>query len=1020
MKNIKILLFTAALLMPLQSFCKSSKDKPNILFIVIDDLKTDLACYGQTGLVTPGIDQLAAQGVIFDNAYCQQAVCAPSRISCFTGMRPDRTQVVDLKTNMRDKQPDIVTIPQFFKQNGYETVGFGKLMHGAKGNDPLSWTIPYKEKDQLKYAKGYAYPANGKYQNPEAIKAYQEAKSKKLNWFETNAYLKERNLSPSVESRVVPDDAYPDGAVAEASMMQLEQFAKGDKPFFLAVGLNKPHLPFAAPKKYWDLYKRENIEVHPFQEKAKHSPDYAYHTWGELRNYSDIPDKGDLSIDKQKELIHGYRAATSFADAQVAKVMDKLKELQLDENTIVVLWGDHGWHLGDHGLWCKHSNFEQATKVPFIISAPGMAMGERAATMTEMVDIFPTLIEYAGFNVPKQLEGHSLLPVLEKPNKKVKDYAISQFPRGNNNMGYSMRTERYRLTLWLKGEFQKGSIVHKPSILGVELYDYKKDPLEKISLAGDPAYREITAELRNKLLTLLQEQAKQNKVNYSGKAQGEKTKKDSGKGLASMAIIDGHFSQELSKSWKTKGANGAVVDFKRVASDDGHTLKVAVSNLGKNPWDIQMMSKMPMQLKAGETFRLHIKGKGGEGRVVLHPEGGKQIVRHLNLSQEQSVQELNFPIQATGAYTLKLLFIEKGEYIIQEIDLGDKAKVAVPFVEGSVRLDNKNIHVLGANYVTRSSNELSFSRFSDKTYHSPNEVRMFSLANGRTNSGIKLLFKTASNKVSLKFVPAEGTNRGAEFLVLQDGQFDNTYKFNNSMSKGEMVLDLTNKFTGQSTVFEIVLPSLINLKLHQLIVDEGADLEVFTPDKKPVYLAIGNSITHGVGQGSASYLSYPYLLAEKLDYNYFNLAVGGAKISQAVAEQTSEMPQADLITILIGYNDLVGFGKTPEDYKKDYRKFLKTIRKHQPNATIYCISVTYTNTKKGKKTNYTPDDFRKSLNELVAEFSRDDNKIIFVEGDKISSKENLREDNPKDPVHFGIKGAALFADELYSIIAKDN
>ncbi len=486
---------------------KSESQKPNIVFLCIDDLKPVLGCYGDQNVKTPHIDQLAQAGVTFSNAYCQQAVCAPSRISIFTGLRPDRTKVWDLKTDMRDMNPDVVTLPQFFKDNGYETVGLGKLMHGAKDDDPISWSIPYRHDRELTYADGFSYPANGKYQNPAIHEAMKEAKKQKLNWQETNRYLKSLGLSPAVECMDIPDNAYEDGAVAEAGMQLLNQLEKGDKPFFLALGFHKPHLPFAAPKKYWDLYNRDQIALHPLQGKATNSPDYAYHTWGELRNYSDAPQTGPVLDAQQKELIHGYWAAVSFVDAQVGKVMAHLDALGLRDNTIVVLWGDHGWHLGDHGLWCKHSNFEQATKAPLIISAPGYAKNQHTLSMAEFVDVFPTLCELSGLAAPKVLEGTSQAAALKHPETIVKDYAISQFPRGNNVMGYTLRTDRYRLTVWLKGKFQEGSIHQKPQIEALELYDYEKDPLETQSLASDPAYAELATQLKTKLFDLLTAQA---------------------------------------------------------------------------------------------------------------------------------------------------------------------------------------------------------------------------------------------------------------------------------------------------------------------------------------------------------------------------------------------------------------------------------------------------------------------------------------------------------------------------------
>ncbi len=515
MKKItqSFLLFTILLAVTITSFAQKqagavkSKKRPNILFLVIDDLKPVLGAYGDHNVKTPGLDKLAGEGVLFENAYCQQAVCAPSRISFFTGERPDRTKVFDLHTNMRDMNPDIITVPQFFKAHGYITVGLGKLMHGAKQNDPVSWSIHTKKDDKLKYAAGYSCPAEGKYQNPKIIAASKEAKAQNLNWKKTKKYLVSKNLLPSTECMDVPDDAYTDGAIAKAGIKLMKNLSKKEQPFFIALGFHKPHLPFVAPKKYWDMYDRSKIKENPFRQHAKNSPGFAYHTWGELRAYSDIPDEGPLPDDKQKEVIHGYWASVSYVDAQVAKVLQALKDLGLEDNTIVVLWGDHGWHLGDHGLWCKHTNFEQATKVPFIIKAPGYAKGKTASTMTELIDVFPTLVDYAGFDKPDYLEGESLIPVLKNSDTQIKDYAISQYFRGKNIMGYSLRTKRYRLTLWLKGDFRHNDLFRNPVIAATELYDYKTDPQEKVSLAKDPAYAKVVEELKTKLLNLLVEQA---------------------------------------------------------------------------------------------------------------------------------------------------------------------------------------------------------------------------------------------------------------------------------------------------------------------------------------------------------------------------------------------------------------------------------------------------------------------------------------------------------------------------------
>jgi arylsulfatase A-like enzyme len=500
----KILLAVLALTISIPLISqKKKKEKPNILFIVVDDLKPVLGIYGNKQVKTPAMDKLAKKAVMFENAYVQQAVCAPSRISAFTGMRPDRTKVTDLRTDMRKMNPDIVTLPQFFKRHGYETAGLGKLMHGARNNDPRSWTIPWKDGAKLSYAKGYKAPVFNMFQNPETQKLVENVDLSSMKRKEIVQFLRQNNAFQAIECLDVPDDAYTDGAVANEAVDLLDSFASSKKLFFLAVGFHKPHLPFVAPKKYWDMYDRKKIPLAEFQQHAKNSPKYAYHTWGELRKYSDIPAQGALDTAKQKELIHAYWSSVSYVDAQIGKVLDALKEKGLAKNTIVVLWGDHGWHLGDHGLWCKHTNFEQATKTPLIISAPGYKKNKKAAGMTEIVDLFPTLVEYAGFKVPEKLEGESLIPMLKNPNTEIKDYAISQYPRGKNIMGYSIRTKRYRLTLWLQGDFKNNELYRDPQIAAVELYDYQNDPLEKTSLADNPEYKNIINNLQSKLLNIL-------------------------------------------------------------------------------------------------------------------------------------------------------------------------------------------------------------------------------------------------------------------------------------------------------------------------------------------------------------------------------------------------------------------------------------------------------------------------------------------------------------------------------------
>ena len=472
----------------------------NVLLILVDDLKPELGCYGSEVIQTPHMDQLAADGSLFEHHYVQQAVCGPSRASMLSGLRPDQTKVWDLQHTAREENPAVFTVQQYFKERGYETAGAGKIMHGFKNHDPLSWSIPYVANNHLPYFDGKV-PALDKYQAPAIHQAVIELKQQNItHWKKRIDFMKSHGLMPSTECLDLDDAAYSDGALADWGNQMLEQFAQSDKPFFLTLGFNKPHLPFVAPKKYWDLYNRKDIQLEAFQNKPEGAPDYALHTWGELRNYTDVAAKGDLSDAQQRELIHGYYASVSYVDAQIGKVMAELKRSGLDKNTIVLLWGDHGWHLGDHGLWCKHSNFEQATHSPLLISAPGYPTNARPQAPVESVDIFPTLCQLADLPVPEQLEGISLVPMLKDANASVKDFAISQYPRSHKNvMGYALRTERYRMVVWIDDSITETGKLDPAQIDAIELYDYETDPDETVSQANNPEYKSVIDGLMEQL-----------------------------------------------------------------------------------------------------------------------------------------------------------------------------------------------------------------------------------------------------------------------------------------------------------------------------------------------------------------------------------------------------------------------------------------------------------------------------------------------------------------------------------------
>jgi len=481
--------------------------QPNILFLSMDDLKPELGCYGSETIKTPNIDRLAKSGMLFEHHYVQQAVCGPSRASMFSGLRPDTTKVWDLKHTCREECPKAFTMQEYFKKNGYETAGSGKIMHGFKNEDPLSWSIPYVHSEHLPYDGGRIPALYTQYQGKEIHAAAQALEKSGLKGYkEKQQFMAKLNAKPSTECLDLPDRAYSDGAMTEWGIGMLDQFAKSDKPFFLTLGYRKPHLPFVAPKKYWDLYNRDTIKLAAFRKMPLGSPDYAFHPGYELGGYSDIEIK-ELGTDseKQRELIHGYYACVSYVDAQIGKVMAKLKETGLDKNTIIVLWGDHGWHLGDHNIWCKHSTFEQATHSPLIISmghgAGSMERGEKSSSPVESVDIFPTLCELAELSTPEQLEGTSLVPILKNPAVKVKDFAMSQYPDHAKKglMGYALRTERYRLVVWIQDKVSRTGKFDPSQIAATELYDYQTDTLERVNLAHNPEYKSVVAELEEQM-----------------------------------------------------------------------------------------------------------------------------------------------------------------------------------------------------------------------------------------------------------------------------------------------------------------------------------------------------------------------------------------------------------------------------------------------------------------------------------------------------------------------------------------
>ena len=452
--------------------------RPNVLMICVDDLKPILGCYGDKLVKSPNIDRLAARGVVFDRAYCNQAVCSPSRNSLMTGVRPTTLGIYDLGTNFRKAAPDAITLTQHFKNNGWKTEAIGKILHVGHGNgeDAASWSVPHWQAKSI----GYALPESRARASLTRGEALFDNKSA-ANLPRGAAY----------ESAEVPDNAYSDGKIAEEAIRRLQASReKTDTPFFLAVGFTKPHLPFCAPKQYWDLYHRDAFVLAERRTPPEGAPAYAPQFGGELRQYAYIPGKGELADDLQRTLLHGYHAATSYMDAQLGRVLDELERLSLTENTIVVLWGDHGWHLGDHSMWCKHTNYEQATRIPLVIAAPGAGKaGTHSGAMVETVDLYPTLTELAALSAPAgplKLEGKSLVPLLRDPAASVKDHILHVYPR-NERLGRAIRTTNHRLVEWkVPGA--------NPDTAELELYDYVNDPAETKNLAA--VHPETVAKLR--------------------------------------------------------------------------------------------------------------------------------------------------------------------------------------------------------------------------------------------------------------------------------------------------------------------------------------------------------------------------------------------------------------------------------------------------------------------------------------------------------------------------------------------
>ncbi len=448
----------------------------NVLMIAADDLRCDLGCYGNTLVETPNLDSLAARGLLFERAYCQQAVCNPSRASLFTGRYPDELEVWDLRTHFRRKHPGIVTLPQQFKRNGWHVEGIGKLYHNnPKGmQDPESWSTPSKF-EWGTHALEYALPEN----SPGSVG--------KRSVFERGP---------------VEDDAYRDGKITELAVEAIGRLR--EKPFFLGVGFWRPHAPFLAPEKYWEHLDGKKLPPPEPAAAPEGAPAIAFHDNREIRGYTPVPKQGDIPTELVGKMRHGYWASINYMDANIGKLLAALEEHGLEERTIVVFWSDHGYHLGEHGLWCKTSNFELDARVPLLLVPPaGSGKAARTAAPAELVDIYPTLLEMCGLPAAEGARGRSLAPLLADPEAPLRAGAITQHPRPNyygdfsagekpEAMGYSIRTARFRYTEWRKFREDR-------EVLARELYDHAQDEAETRNVVDDARYAEFLPELEKLL-----------------------------------------------------------------------------------------------------------------------------------------------------------------------------------------------------------------------------------------------------------------------------------------------------------------------------------------------------------------------------------------------------------------------------------------------------------------------------------------------------------------------------------------
>jgi arylsulfatase A-like enzyme len=436
--------------------CQPKKaKKPNVLFIVIDDLKTELNCYGQSQIKTPNIDNLAGESLLFNRAYVQNPVCGASRCSMLSGLRPTDKRFWDYNSKVDVDAPGTITLPQAFKENGYHTLSNGKVFHHLEDTEARSWS-----------------------ENAWLPKNYSSGRTM-LDEDSPNHIGGLRERGPFFESPDVPDSAYVDGKILQKSIDDLKRLSKKDDPFFLAVGFLKPHLPFYAPKKYWDLYNEDSIQLASNRYRPEDAP-------ASLKGSSEIRFYHGMDIDYNsdafhKKAKHGYYACVSYADALVGKLLETLDSLELDDNTIVVLVGDHGWHLGEHDFWGKHNTLHNAINAPMIFRAPGFKGNTQTDALVEFIDIYPTLCELTGIDLPEHVQGKSFVPLMKEPKRKWKEAVFTRYKYGN-----AVVTENYTYTEYSGNGLEENM-----------LYNLNQDAEENINIAGKEEYKEVVKMMSN-------------------------------------------------------------------------------------------------------------------------------------------------------------------------------------------------------------------------------------------------------------------------------------------------------------------------------------------------------------------------------------------------------------------------------------------------------------------------------------------------------------------------------------------